>query len=173
MRIGPSQLLVITLLLITSYVLQVSLLARIGMPGAVPDLLLVVVAVLGMMVGPTAGAIIGFAAGLLVGLAPPGFGALGQTAAVYAVVGFAAGYFPLPPGRIPPTLVAISGGLCGGSAIALALTGFLLESHSVSVLDSLWLAVTAVFYGAVLAFGVAPVTRTLFRGPSRPGTVLR
>ena len=44
--------------------------------GGVPDLVLAVVAALGLASGPAAGAVIGFAAGLALDLAPPGTGVL-------------------------------------------------------------------------------------------------
>jgi rod shape-determining protein MreD len=75
------------LLLTGAVVLQVSVLARLPLPGATPDLLLVVVASWALARGSIEGAIVGFAGGLLLDLAPPSDGPLGLTALVLAIAG--------------------------------------------------------------------------------------
>lgn len=76
---------------LTAVILQVVVLSRLPLPGATPDLVLVVVAGWALRRGSVEGGIIGFAAGLLVGLAPPAVGPLGLTAVVLCVVGYLVG----------------------------------------------------------------------------------
>jgi rod shape-determining protein MreD len=78
-------------LLLVAVVVQVTVLARLPLPGATPDLVLVVVASWALKRGPLSGAAIGFAAGLLRDLAPPMDGTLGLGALVLALVGYAVG----------------------------------------------------------------------------------
>ncbi|CAM5669106.1 Peptidoglycan D,D-transpeptidase MrdA [Streptomyces microflavus] len=58
-------------LVVVALVVQVSVLARLQLPGAVPDLLLLTVLGLAFVYGPVSGSLIGFGAGLLADLAPP------------------------------------------------------------------------------------------------------
>ena len=65
-------------LVVVALVIQVSVLSRLHLPGAVPDLLLLVVLALAMTYGHVEGALIGFGAGLLADLAPPADHAAGR-----------------------------------------------------------------------------------------------
>ena len=67
-------------LVVVALVIQVSVLARLHLPGAVPDLVLLTVLALAMVYGHVGGALIGFAAGLLADLAPPADHAAGRYA---------------------------------------------------------------------------------------------
>lgn len=58
-------------LIVVALVVQVSVLARLQLPGAVPDLVLLTVVALALAYGPVSGSLIGFTAGLLADLAPP------------------------------------------------------------------------------------------------------
>src|SRR3954471_9968128 len=86
-----NRILLSTALIVVAMVLQVSVLARLHLPGAVPDLLLLVVLGLALTYGHVAGALIGFGAGLLADLAPPADHAAGRYALVLCVIGYAAG----------------------------------------------------------------------------------
>lgn len=169
MRFTTTRMLAVVALLLSAYIVQSVFLARIGLPGAVPDLVLVVVIGLAMTAGPTAGTVIGFSAGVLVGLAPPGAGPLGQTAAVYAIVGFAAGHLSISPGRPPTSVAAVVGGLCGASVIGVALLGGLVGNYDLSWSLTLWLTVTSALYCAALAFAALPLVVALVRGANIPG----
>lgn len=171
MRFTTTRMLAVVALLLSAYVLQSAFLARIGLPGAVPDLLLVIVIGLAMSAGSTAGTVIGFSAGVLIGLAPPGSGPLGQTAAVYAIVGFSAGHLSISAGRPPTSVAAAVGGLCGSSVVAVAILGAMVGSHHVSWSLTFWLTVTSAVYGMALAFVALPVVMALVRGTSVPGRV--
>jgi rod shape-determining protein MreD len=72
---------------------QLTLVNRAPLPGGggVPDLVLLVVAALGVVVGPTTGMLAGFAGGLAMDVAPPGGHLAGEYALVYCLVGYACG----------------------------------------------------------------------------------
>ena len=79
-------------LLAAAVLLQLTAINGLRLPGGgVPDLVLVVVAALGLASGPASGAIAGFAAGLALDLAPPGSGVVGEYALVFVLVGWACG----------------------------------------------------------------------------------
>ena len=75
--------------LLVALVVQVTLLARVPLPGGPPDLVLIVVVALALAHGPIAGTGAGFAGGLLLDLV--GTSAAGQLALVLCLVGCGAG----------------------------------------------------------------------------------
>jgi rod shape-determining protein MreD len=78
--------------LAVALVLQLVVLNGLHLPGGgVPDLVLVLVAVLAITSGPVPGMVAGFLAGLALDLAPPGSAVLGEYALVLFLVGWAAG----------------------------------------------------------------------------------
>jgi rod shape-determining protein MreD len=79
------------LLIVSSVVIQVAVLSRLPLPGATPDLVLVVVGSWALARGSVEGAIVGFAAGLTLDLVPPSDGPLGLTAFVLALMGYLVG----------------------------------------------------------------------------------
>jgi rod shape-determining protein MreD len=87
-------------LIVVALVIQVSVLARLHLPGAVPDLLLLTVLGLALIYGHVGGALIGFGAGLLADLAPPADHAAGRYALVLCVIGYLAGLVKPETGRI-------------------------------------------------------------------------
>jgi hypothetical protein len=80
-----NRILLSSALVVVALVIQVSVLARLHLPGAVPDLLLLTVLGLAMVYGHVGGALVGFAAGLLADLAPPADHAAGRYALVLCV----------------------------------------------------------------------------------------
>ncbi len=86
------RIIVSALLVAVALVVQLTTINGLRLPGGgVPDLVLVVVAALGLAGGPTAGAITGFAAGLCLDLAPPASGVIGEYALAFCLVGWACG----------------------------------------------------------------------------------
>jgi rod shape-determining protein MreD len=79
------------LMLLSAVFLQVGVLARLGLPGATPDLVLVLVTALAMQRGPIVGVVSGFSAGLLLDLVSPSAGTLGISALLLVIVGLVAG----------------------------------------------------------------------------------
>jgi len=80
-------------LVVTAFLLtvEVSVLPHLGLPAAVPDLVLLAVLAFASAWGPTGGAVCGFVAGLVLDLAPPSVTVIGRHALVLAVVGGLAG----------------------------------------------------------------------------------
>ena len=146
-------------LIVVALVLQVSALSRLGLPGAVPDLLLVVVVGLAMVYGPTSGAVIGFAAGLCQDLAPPSDHAAGRYALVLCLAGYIAGHFDRRTNR-RSVLLPVAVVVCAPARtpLAPALLGAVIGDATIGGADLGELVVTAVVYDAVLApFVVPPV----------------
>src|SRR3954469_18972209 len=88
------------LLVVVALVFQVSVLARLHLPGAVPDLMLLVVVSLAPPSGPMGGSVVGFGPGLLSDLAPPADHAAGRYALVLCVIGYLAGLAKPENGRL-------------------------------------------------------------------------
>ena len=86
-----NRILLSTPLVVVALVIQVSVLARLQLPGAVPDLLLLIVLGLALIYGHVGGCLVGFFAGLLADLAPPADHAVGRYALVLCVIGYVAG----------------------------------------------------------------------------------
>lgn len=169
MRITLPRVLLIVAALLTGLILQTTLLSRLGLPGATPDLVLVTVLVLAMAAGPGPGAVIGFGAGVLVDVAPPATGSIGQTAAVYAIAAFVAGHFTLDAGAFDLRSALAIAGLTAGVTFALSVTGALLSSPHVTWSAVPWFVVTAAVYAAVLALAVVPIIGVLYRGAADEG----
>src|SRR4051795_11024500 len=95
-----NRILLSSALVVVALVVQVSVLARLHLPGAVPDLLLLTVLGLAMVYGHVGGALVGFGAGLLAALAPPADHAAGRYALVLCVIGYLAGLAKPENGRL-------------------------------------------------------------------------
>ncbi|NYI06631.1 rod shape-determining protein MreD [Allostreptomyces psammosilenae] len=159
------QIVLSTLLVVVSLVFQVTVLARLQLPGAVPDLLLIVVVSLALVLGPRAGSLIGFGAGLLADLAPPADHAAGRFALVMCLVGYLAGLFrqDASAARSPvgPILMV---GVAAVVATALnAGVGFLTGELTGSESGIGGLILTAVLYDLLLAPFVVPWVMALAR----------
>ncbi|WP_064674605.1 rod shape-determining protein MreD, partial [Streptomyces albus] len=111
-----NRMLLTAALVVVALVVQVAVLARLQLPGAVPDLLLLVVLGLALVYGHTAGALVGFFAGLLADIAPPADHAVGRYALVLCLIGYAAGLTKPEGGAhrsaTVPMLVVASAAIC-------------------------------------------------------------
>lgn len=138
-------------------VLQVTVLARLPLPGATPDVVLLVVVGLALAYGPTFGLLVGFAAGLGVDLVPPAANEAGRWALVLTVLGYLTGLARADTRRsalVPLVVVALA---AGGSVLLHAGLGALMDDPAVT-----WKAVggllpSAVAYGVVLSAFTLPV----------------
>ncbi|MCS0638096.1 rod shape-determining protein MreD [Streptomyces sp. LP05-1] len=140
-------------LLVVALVLQVSVLARLQLPGAVPDLMLLVVLGLAFVYGHVAGALIGFAAGLLADFAPPADHAAGRYALVLCVIGYLAGLAKPEKGRLksatgPMAMVVVAAVL---STLLYAGVGALVGDTAARHVGLIPLLATAVLYDLLLA----------------------
>jgi rod shape-determining protein MreD len=147
--------------LIVAVVLQVSLVNRVPMPyGAVPSIVLILVAASAVTDGPLVGAITGFGAGLALDIAPPGSHLVGEYALVYCLVGYACGHAAQlrDPGALPLVLIAAIGAAAGEAASAML--GLIFSDPEVT-----WAAIkdvlpAAVIYDVLLTpFGYGLMTR--------------
>ncbi|WP_031514564.1 rod shape-determining protein MreD [Streptomyces sp. NRRL F-5123] len=154
-----------TVLVVVAMVVQVSVLARLHLPGAVPDLLLLTVLGLAISYGHVAGCLIGFFAGLLADLAPPADHAVGRYALVLCVVGYAAGLAKPESGRLRtaagPMLVVIGGAVA--TTLLYAGVGSIVGDTAGAHVGLAKLVLTATIYDLLLAPFVVPLVMAMAR----------
>ncbi|MGW0834782.1 rod shape-determining protein MreD [Streptomyces prunicolor] len=152
-------------LVVVALVIQVSVLARLHLPGAVPDLLLLTVLGLAMVYGHVAGALIGFGAGLLADLAPPADHAAGRYALVLCVIGYLAGLAKPENGRLKsatgPMAVVVAAAI--GATVLYAGVGALVGDTAARHVGLGSLLFTAALYDLLLAPFVVPGVMALAR----------
>jgi rod shape-determining protein MreD len=114
-----------TALVVLALVVQAVVLARLPLPGGSPDLVLVLVIVLGLLRGPAEGMLAGFGAGLAVDLLS--VPALGSAALVLCATGWLAGLLARDAARSAVATLAVVGLVSavatGALAVLLVLTG--------------------------------------------------
>ena len=146
---------------LTALLLQDTVLTKLPLPGAAPDLLLVLVVACALIEGPLSGMTTGFVAGVLAdSLADH---QLGRLALVYAVVGYATGFIEDDTER--STLVpflAVGAGALGG-VLVFAAEGILLGDPRVTLHAVARSLVSSVPYAVVLTPFVVPVLGALIR----------
>ncbi|MET7856677.1 rod shape-determining protein MreD [Streptomyces sp. NPDC005318] len=154
-----------TALVVIALVVQVSVLARLQLPGAVPDLLLLVVLGLAFVYGHVAGALIGFGAGLLADLAPPADHAAGRYALVLCVIGYVAGLVRPENGRLKSAFVPMAAVVAAaiGSTLLYALVGALVGDTAARHVGLGSLLFTAAVYDLLLAPFIVPLIMALAR----------
>lgn len=154
-----------TALVVLALIIQVSILARLQLPGAVPDLMLLTVLGLAMVYGPSGGALVGFGAGLLADIAPPADHAVGRYALVLCVVGYAAGLTRPDNGRhksasVPMLVVATA---AVSSTLLYAGVGALVGETPAIHVGISGLLLTATLYDLLLAPFAVPLIMALAR----------
>ncbi|MFE1438951.1 rod shape-determining protein MreD [Streptomyces sp. NPDC058739] len=152
-------------LVVVALVLQVSVLARLHLPGAVPDLVLLTVLGLALVYGHVGGALVGFGAGLLSDLAPPADHAVGRYALVLCVIGYLAGLVKPENGRLksatgPLAVVAVA---AVGTTLLYAGVGALVGDTAARHVGLPSLLFTAALYDLLLAPFVVPGVMALAR----------
>jgi rod shape-determining protein MreD len=141
--------------------LQTTVLSRLPLPGATPDLVLVLVVGLALVRGPLVGSLLGFAAGLLADLGADR--ELGRTALVLALVGYAAGLAADQRGRSLVWSVLVVAGAATTAVTVYALEGLLLGDARITG-PTFWPAlVGTVTYSVLLTPVVVPGLRALSR----------
>ncbi|MBT2449163.1 rod shape-determining protein MreD [Streptomyces sp. ISL-43] len=152
-------------LVVVALVVQVSILGRLQLPGAVPDLVLLTVVALALVYGCVSGALIGFAAGLLADLAPPADHAAGRYALVLCVIGYVAGLVRPDSGRFRsawgPMLTVV--GAAFASTLLSAGVGALVGDTAARHVGLTGLLFTAVLYDLLLAPFTVPFIMALAR----------
>jgi rod shape-determining protein MreD len=154
-----------TLAVVIALVAQVSVLARLHLPGAVPDLLLLTVLGLALTYGHVGGCLIGFFAGLLADLAPPADHAVGRYALVLCVIGYAAGLAKPESGQprtaAGPMLVVIAAAIA--TTLLYAGVGSLVGDTAGAHVGLAKLVFTATLYDLLLAPFIVPLVMSLAR----------
>ncbi|GGU86417.1 rod shape-determining protein MreD [Streptomyces litmocidini] len=152
-------------LIVVALVVQVSVLARLQLPGAVPDLVLLTVVGLALVYGPVSGSLIGFTAGLLSDLAPPADHAAGRYALVLCVIGYLVGLAKPDNGRLTsatgPMAVVVAAAV--GSTLLYAGVGALVGDTAARHVGLGFLLFTAAVYDLLLAPFTVPLIMALAR----------
>ncbi|NBE50544.1 rod shape-determining protein MreD [Streptomyces boluensis] len=160
-----NRMLLSTTLVVVALVIQVTVLARLHLPGAVPDLMLLTVLALALVYGHVGGALIGFGAGLLADLAPPADHAAGRYALVLCLVGYLAGLMKPDSGQLRsatgPMAVVVAGAI--GSTLLYAGVGALVGDTAAAQVGLGSLLFTATLYDLLLAPFVVPAIMALAR----------
>ncbi|MGI5140045.1 MULTISPECIES: rod shape-determining protein MreD [unclassified Streptomyces] len=160
-----NRMLLSTTLVIVALVIQVCVLARLHLPGAVPDLVLLTVVALALVYGHVGGCLIGFGVGLLSDLAPPADHAAGRYALVLCVIGYLAGLARPDNGRLKsataPMAVVVAAAI--GSTLLYAGVGALVGDTAARHVGLASLLFTAAAYDLLLAPFVVPGIMALAR----------
>ncbi|MFC8274037.1 rod shape-determining protein MreD [Streptomyces sp. NPDC057271] len=160
-----NRILLSSTLVVVALVIQVSILARLQLPGAVPDLVLLTVLGLALVYGPVSGSLIGFGAGLLSDLAPPADHAAGRYALVLCVIGYLAGLARPDNGKLKsatgPMAVVVAAAL--GSTLLYAGVGALVGDTAARHVGLGFLLLTAAIYDLLLAPFTVPLIMALAR----------
>ncbi|MFJ8195601.1 rod shape-determining protein MreD [Streptomyces sp. NPDC096152] len=160
-----NRILLSSALVVVALVVQVSVLSRLHLPGAVPDLLLLTVLGLAMVYGHVGGALVGFGAGLLADLVPPADHAAGRYALVLCVIGYCAGLIKPETGQVKsatgPMAVVVAAAI--GSTLLYAGVGALVGDTAARHVGLAGLLFTAALYDLLLAPFVVPGIMALAR----------
>jgi rod shape-determining protein MreD len=157
------QLAVIGSLLLVAVVLQTSVLSKLGLPGATPDLVVVTVVAVAMALGPGPGALTGFLGGALLDIATPSDSILGLASIVLVGVGLAVGVSIDREDSSIWTLSLVAGAACGAATLGTAVLSAVLGSERIiwSVVPGVTL--TTVLYGLILGRVMIPLVGMLSR----------
>ncbi len=156
MNIKARQAMIIGSAIFIAVIVELTLLSRLGLPGATPDLVVVTIVALALAYGPLPGAIAGFSAGILMGLAPPFDGILGLQAIIFTIVGLVTGAVVDPRDRSVPVIMGMVGLSTGGVVLLNAIFLAVLSGDRVVWETIPGLALTAALYGLILAPLVVP-----------------
>ena len=148
-------------LVVVAIAVQVTFLARLPLPGATPDLVLLVVVATALAAGPTVGLMTGFAAGLAVDLVPPADHEVGRWAFVLTLVGYLAGLAQAETRRSAFVPLAVVAAAALGSVLLYAGLGALLDDPDVTWSAATRLLPTAVVYDVVLSAFAVPAVLAL------------
>ncbi|MEU9372975.1 rod shape-determining protein MreD [Streptomyces sp. NPDC048255] len=152
-------------LVVVALVVQVTILGRLQLPGAVPDLVLLTVVALALVYGHVSGALIGFSAGLLTDLAPPADHAAGRYALVLCLIGYLVGLVRPDSGRFRsawgPMLTVVGAAIA--STLLYAGVGALVGDTAARHVGLTGLLFTATLYDLLLAPFTVPFIMALAR----------
>ena len=142
---------------------ELTLLSRLGIPGATPDLVVVTVVAIAFAMGPLQGAMAGFAAGVLIDLSPSSDTLVGVNAIIYLVIGFVAGFWVDPRDRTLPIMIGITALSTGAAALGTAIVDTALGSDRVNWAEVPWITLSSALYGVLLSAFVIPLIDRISR----------
>jgi rod shape-determining protein MreD len=142
---------------------ELTLLSRLGIPGATPDLVVVTVVAIAFAMGPLQGAMAGFAAGVLIDLSPSSDTLVGVNAIIYLVIGFVAGFWVDPRDRTLPIMIGITALSTGAAALGTAIVDTALGSDRVNWAEVPWITLSSALYGVLLSALVIPLIDRISR----------
>jgi len=146
---------------LTALLVQSTVLARLPLPGGVPDLLLVLVVAFALVEGPLSGTVTGFVTGLLADLGSDH--ELGRSALAYALVGYLVGLLQDDRPRSPALPLVAVAAASVGAVTTYALEGLLLGDPRISW-SAFWHSLGGtVTYSVLLTPFVVPVVGALVR----------
>lgn len=157
------QALIIGALVLGAVIAEVTVLSRLGLPGATPDLVVVTIVAIALAMGPTQGAVAGFLGGVLIDLAPPGDTLLGVNAIVYIAIGYITGSVVDPRDRTVPIMMGIVGLAAGAAVLATSGIDTMLGSDRVSWEDVPGLVLSSALYAVIMAPVVILLVASLVR----------
>lgn len=154
---------VIVVLVLLACVIDSVVLAPLNLPGAPPNVLLLVVAALALVLGPVGGAVTGFLAGLAADVLPPADHLIGRYALVLCLAGYLVGLVhDEARDSVLLSLVAVGAAAAVATLLYGALGGLLsdgrVDAHT--ILSSLPFSI---FYDVLLAPFVVPWVMSLTR----------
>ena len=158
-----SRVAVAVALVVVALALQVTLLSRLPLPGATPDLVLLVVVGLALSHGPRFGLVLGFCAGLASDLVPPADHEIGRWAFVLTLVGYLAGATRDETRRSAFAPLAVVAAAGAGSVLLYAGMGALMDDTNVTWAAVTRLLPTAVLYDVVLSAFAIPAVFAVVR----------
>ena len=156
-----SRLLLGAVTVLAALLLQTAVLAALPLPGATPELLVVLVVAFALAEGPLSGTVTGFVAGLSADLLSDH--ALGRLALALAVVGYAAGQVHDDTERSVLLPFAVVAGASAATVLLYAAEGVLLGDPRVGAVPVLRSLVSSVPYSVVLTPFVVPAVAALVR----------
>jgi rod shape-determining protein MreD len=163
----------VAVLLAVAAVLQTVVLSQLPLPGATPDLVLLVVVAVALTQGPTTGCIVGFAGGLLLDVVPPADAQVGRWAFVLALVGWFAGRAEDAAATSALVPIFVVGVASAGAVLGYAALGFVLNDPRVDLSALVRALPTAVLYDVMLAPFVVPLLMRVTRRVDPASTYAR
>ena len=136
---------------VVALALELSVLPRLSLPGATPDVVLLCVVAFGLAYGRRFGAVSGFAAGLAVDLVPPAEHPIGSWAFVLTVVGYLAGHAQKQVDRSVVVPMLVVAGAAAASPLLFAGLGNVVGDPRPTWPAAFGLLPTAILYDVVLA----------------------
>ena len=150
-------------LLLVALAIQVTLLSWLPLPGATPDLVLLVLVAVALRGGPGLGIVAGFGAGLALDLVPPADHAIGRWAIVLCLIGYCCGLLEDEADRSAIFPLFVAAAASAASVLGFVALGVLIDDPRASIQAVLRVLPTVVAYDVLLSPFVFSVIFRLHR----------